>query len=169
MREAIGKLRERMDPIREGFYLIGLSGGAYSTPLLTALMPEIRGGVFRAEAVHVNHGLRGDESDGDEAFCGELCRREGIPFHAFRADLDGRKDEASAREARFAIFRRCLQETGAQAVILAHHADDQAETFLMRHFLGPSLNCIHMEKTQLFNYFFQKRQLVYSFPVSKFL
>ena len=132
MREAIGKLRERMDPIREGFYLIGLSGGADSTALLTALMPEIRGGVFRAEAVHVNHGLRGDESDGDEAFCGELCRREGIPFHAFRADLDGRKDEASAREARFAIFRRCLQETGAQAVILAHHADDQAETFLMR-------------------------------------
>ena len=132
MYEAISKLRARMDPIPEGRYLIGLSGGADSVALTLALLPEIREGRIRAEAVHVNHGLRGDEADGDEAFARNLCIREGIPFHPFRADLGGKTDEAAAREARYACFRACLEQTGARAVLLAHHADDQAETFLMR-------------------------------------
>ena len=52
------KLRGRFTPIPDGRYLIGLSGGADSVALLTALMPDIRAGRIRAEAVHVNHGLR---------------------------------------------------------------------------------------------------------------
>lgn len=132
MGEAIQALRAKMDPIPEGRYLIGLSGGADSVALLTALLPDIRGKRIQAEAVHVNHGLRGAEADGDERFCEELCRREGVAMKACRVDLAGRKDEASAREARYGAFRNEYAAFGADGLILAHHADDQAETFLMR-------------------------------------
>lgn len=132
MGEAIDRLRAGMDPIAAGHYLIGLSGGADSVALLMILLTDIRKGSIRAEAVHVNHGLRGAESDADEQFAADLCRREGIPLHVYRADLHGRRDEDAARKARLDCFRRCLAETGAQAVMLAHQADDQAETVLMR-------------------------------------
>ena len=132
MGEAIQALRAKMDPIPEGRYLIGLSGGADSVALLTALLPDMRGKRIHAEAVHVNHGLRGAEADGDERFCGELCRREGVAMKAFRVDLAGRTDEAAARDARYGIFRNEYAAYGADGLILAHHADDQAETFLMR-------------------------------------
>ena len=113
-------------------YLIGFSGGADSTALLIMLAPEIRNGRLQAEAIHVNHGLRGAESDGDERFAADLCSREGIPLRVYRADTGGRRDEAAAREARFACFRQGLMDAEADTVILAHHADDQAETFLIR-------------------------------------
>ena len=132
MGEPIETLRRKLSPIPGGRCLIGLSGGADSVALLMMLLPDIREGRIRAEAVHVNHGLRGAESDGDEQWCRELCEKERIPFFAARIDLSGRRDEAAAREARYAVFRQRAAETGADALLLAHHADDQAETFLMR-------------------------------------
>ena len=149
MHEACEKLRLRMNPVDKGRYLLGLSGGADSTALLTLLTPEARSGRIRLEAVHVNHGLRGCESDGDEQFCRELCEKEGIPFTAYKAELDGRKDEDSARKARFAFFREKLLQTGADALILAHNADDQAETFLMRLLRGAGpegLECMRSDE-----------------------
>ncbi len=125
-------LRRRMEPIPQGKYLIGLSGGADSTALLLMLLPDIRMGKIRLEAIHVNHGLRGSESDQDEHFCLSLCESEGIAFKAYHTDLSGRTDEAAAREARFSFFRQRYDETSADGLILAHNADDQAETFLMR-------------------------------------
>ena len=115
-----------------GFFLIGLSGGADSVALTMMLLPRIRDGKIRAAAVHVNHGLRGAESDEDECFVRNLCATLGIDCLVYRAELSGRHDEAAAREARFAFFREALQETGADALLLAHNANDQAETFLMR-------------------------------------
>ena len=149
MHKACEKLRLQIRKVHEGRYLLGLSGGADSTMLLTLLAPDAREGRIRLEAVHVNHGLRGAESDEDERFCRELCEREDIPFTAYKAELGGRKDEASARSARFAFFReRCL-ETGADALILAHNADDQAETFLMRLLRGAGpegLECMRSDE-----------------------
>ena len=150
MPETCDKLRQQLEPIAEGRYLIGLSGGADSTALLMMLMPDVREGRIRLEAVHVNHGLRGTESDDDERFCRELCEREGIPFTAYRAELDGRKDEASARAARFEFFRQRYRETSADGLILAHNADDQAETFLMRLMRGAGpdgLECMRSDET----------------------
>ena len=132
MGEAVDRLREKLLPIPAGRYLIGLSGGADSVALLEMILPLVRQGDISAEAVHINHCLRGQESDRDETFVRDLCRREQIPLHVYRADLKGRKDEASARAARFEYFRECISLTGADGIILAHHADDQAETFLMR-------------------------------------
>ena len=121
-----------MYPVEAGRYLIGLSGGADSVALLMTLIPDIREGQITAEAVHVNHGLRGAESDEDEAFCRSLCEKEKIPLTVFHADLHGKTDEDTARKARYGFFREKYREYRADALILAHHADDQAETFLMR-------------------------------------
>ena len=150
MKEAICKLSGKLSPISGGTYFLGLSGGADSVALLMMLLPDARNGRIRLEAVHVNHGLRGAESDGDERFCTELCNKEGIPLHLFRADLAGRTDEAAARAARYGFFRKLFSESKADALILAHHADDQAETFLMRLLRGSGpdgLECMKAEET----------------------
>ena len=139
-----------MYPIKAGRYLIGLSGGADSVALLMTLLPDIRDGRIAAEAVHVNHGLRGTESDDDEKFCRELCEREGVPLTVYRADLQGKTDEDSARKARYGFFREKYKAFKADGLILAHHADDQAETFLMRltRGAGPEgLECMREDET----------------------
>lgn len=138
-----------MNPVETGRYLIGLSGGADSVALLEMLLPDIREGRITAEAVHVNHGLRGTESDDDEEFCRQLCEREGVPLTVFRADLHGKTDEASARKARYVFFLERYKAFRADGLILAHHADDQAETFLMRltRGAGPEgLECMRKEE-----------------------
>lgn len=129
---SIESLRGKLAAVKNGRYLLGLSGGADSVALLMMLLPAVRDKQIYVEAIHVNHGLRGEESDEDERFCIALCEKEGIPLHVCGADLSGRTDEASAREARYAVFRKRYEEIGTDGLILAHHADDQAETFLMR-------------------------------------
>ena len=121
-----------MRPVDPGRYLIGLSGGADSVALLMMLLPDIREGRITAEAVHVNHGLRGTESDDDEEFCRRLCEKEGVQMTAFRAELHGKTDEASARKARYDFFKQRYEAFRADGLILAHHADDQAETLSVR-------------------------------------
>ena len=150
MYEAIEALSRRIRPVEEGSYLLGLSGGGDSVALLMMLLPAIHDKRIRVEAVHVNHGLRGIESEEDERFCRVLCHREGVPLYTCNAELSGRKDEASARKARHAVFRKRYSETGVDALILAHNADDQAETFLMRLLRGTGpdgLQCMKADET----------------------
>ena len=130
--KALAQLSTGISLPEKGSFLIGLSGGADSVALTMMTAALVREGKISAAAVHVNHGLRGAESDEDERFARKLCMELGIECLAYRADLSGRSDEAAAREARFACFRQALRETGADALMLAHNADDQAETFLMR-------------------------------------
>lgn len=150
MESGLNNLRSRMLAVPEGNYLLGLSGGADSVALLMLLLPDLREKRIGLQAIHVNHGLRDAESDGDEAFCRELCRREGVVLHTCRADLQGRKDEAAARAERFRLFRQKMEECGADALLTAHHADDQAETFLMRLMRGTGpegLACMDSDET----------------------
>lgn len=144
-------LRRKMDPLPEGKCLVGLSGGADSVALLVMSAGEHAPEGTSIEAVHVNHGLRGAESDRDESFVRELCGRYHVPLHIYRIDLQGRKDENTAREARFRCFRECMAETRADFLLLAHHADDQAETFMMRLMRGAGpegLGCIRAADTR---------------------
>ena len=116
--------------------LVGLSGGADSVALLLLLLE--RGG--RIEAVHVNHGLRGEDSDGDEAFVRALCAEKGVPLRVYRAAPDGKHaSEDWARRTRYGFFRQAMRETGADALALAHHRDDQAETLLLHLLRGSGL------------------------------
>ena len=130
--EAIRELSGKAGELPEGRCLAGFSGGADSTAMMFLLAAERDAGRIQPEAVHVNHGLRGAESDGDEAFCAEICRRLRIPLHTEHAELNGRTDENACREARFRCFRKVMDETRVDALVLAHNRDDLAETFLMR-------------------------------------
>ena len=132
-------LRERLGILPDGRCLVGFSGGADSTAMLLLLAEERETGRIRPEAVHVNHGLRGAESDGDEAFCRGLCKELRIPLHTERAELYGKSDENSCREERFRCFRKIMAETGIRSLVLAHNRDDLAETFLIRLLRGAGM------------------------------
>ena len=79
-----------------GKLLVGLSGGADSVALVHLLLDA----GCDVAAVHVNHGLRGDASDGDEAFVRTLCEALNVPLMTFRADPPENPGEGWAREAR---------------------------------------------------------------------
>ena len=93
---SIERLQARIHLPENGTFLIGLSGGADSVALTMMTAQRIREGTIRAAAVHVNHGLRGAESDEDERFARDLCRELGIACYVYRANLSGRSDEATA-------------------------------------------------------------------------
>ena len=128
MNAGMNKLAGKLTPIPPGKYLVGFSGGADSTGLLHLLLARRDAWGLELTAVHVNHGLRGDASDGDESWCAETCARLKIPIRISRIELNGRRDENSARDARMTCFRKWTEETGARGIILAHQQDDAAET-----------------------------------------
>ena len=132
-------LRERLGTLPDGRCLVGFSGGADSTAMMLLLAEERDTGRIRPEAVHVNHGLRGAESDSDEAFCRSFCKELRIKLHTERAELNGKSDENSCREERFRCFRKIMAETGIRSLVLAHNQDDLAETFLMRLLRGAGM------------------------------
>ena len=111
--------------------LVGLSGGRDSVALLLMLKQVLR--YPNLAACHVNHCIRGEESDADEQFCADLCKRLDIPFFCKRVDVPamakqtGMSLEAAARAARYQAF---AEYQSGNFIVLAHHADDQAETVL---------------------------------------
>ncbi|NQW02461.1 MAG: tRNA lysidine(34) synthetase TilS [Acidobacteria bacterium] len=110
---------------------VALSGGADSVALalwLHACTPL-------AGLIHVNHRLRGVESDRDEAFCRALAARLGLPIEVSVAPVavpPGRSPEAVARAVRYRAFAAAALSLQATRVVTAHTADDQAETVLLR-------------------------------------
>ena len=79
---------EEQDLIASGDrILVGLSGGADSVCLLAVLKALSKELTAELGAFHVNHGIRGEEADRDEAFAAELCDRFGIPFFAVRENI----------------------------------------------------------------------------------
>src|SRR5258708_1108720 len=118
-----------------------VSGGFDSTAMLLALA-ELRDEVDLV-AAHVNHHLRGAESEGDEAFVRDLCATLDIPLHVADGTLDAasvrdRGVEAAAREVRFARLQEIRRATDADCIATAHQKNDQAETVLMRLMTGGS-------------------------------
>lgn len=133
-----GSMAHRLLPLPERV-LLGLSGGADSMALCRLLMCLRERGHVAFSAVHVNHGLRGEDADGDEAFVRRFCAANDIPLRVVRLTPPANPSENWAREARYAAFREALAESGARAVCLAHHMDDQAETVLMHLLRGAGL------------------------------
>jgi len=124
-----------------------VSGGADSVALLLLLheansLPRNALGVGLS-AVHVHHGLRGEEADQDLAFVETLCLRLAVPLHVHRVSVpdrlaqsrsagDPETTEEAARALRYEVFARLLTEGHADSVLTAHTLDDQAETVLMK-------------------------------------
>jgi len=118
--------------------VVGVSGGADSTALLL-LFTELRNragndGFPELLVGHVHHGLRGQSADGDEEFVKELARSQGLECLVYRgsARRRGLSVEVAARALRHEAFRSWAQELRIDAIALAHHLDDQAETVLLR-------------------------------------
>ena len=127
--------------------VIGLSGGPDSVCLLSVLS-ELRPvlGIKSIHAVHVNHGLRGSESLGDEAFAGMIAEQFGATFDAVRYDVkamaekQGLGEEEMGRRLRYAAFELYREKYGAQRIAVAHNKNDQAETVLMRVIRGTGIH-----------------------------
>ena len=120
--------------------LAAVSGGLDSTCLARALDALAKSGeISRLELAHVDHGLR-PESPQDAAFCRGLAVELGVPFHTVRFERSDYRAKANlqaeARRLRHAWLNETLRGRGLDAVALAHHADDQAETVVFRLFRG---------------------------------
>ncbi len=134
-------------PEAGGRLVIGVSGGPDSTAL-ALLMHELNQTEkhgWRLHLAHLNHGLRGLDSDSDARFVADLAGRhdwevtiENRPVKELAA-RDNLTLEEAARNERYAFFERVLEATQAKAVATAHHADDNVETVLHRLLRGTGI------------------------------
>ena len=117
-----------------GRVLCAVSGGLDSMCLLHFLLEQPG---FRVTAAHFNHQLRGGEADRDEAFVRDFCAARHIPFLSGSGDVrllaekEGLSAEEAARRLRYDFLNRAAEEGGYDAILTAHHADDNAETMLL--------------------------------------
>lgn len=124
----------------------GVSGGADSVALLLCL----HAAGIRQTAVHCNFHLRGAESDRDNIFVVDLCRRYGVELIELSYDVKGYMSrntsgrklsvEMACRDLRYADFRRILMERGADRIAVAHNSDDNVETLLLNLFRGSGVS-----------------------------
>ncbi len=129
---------------RDGARLLcAVSGGCDSVAILHALCRLRSQRAIQVFAVHVQHGLRGADSQADESFVRKLCESLNVPLTVENARLTGDMRtpgmETMARERRRQIFSHRVQALHADALLLAHHRDDQAETVLMHLFRGSGM------------------------------
>jgi tRNA(Ile)-lysidine synthetase-like protein len=126
----------KISDILPGPWAIGISGGADSVALLTLLRerPDLH-----LHIVHLNHETRGPESDADADFVSTLASQAGLPCTVARlSDIECNQENvpnnpsARYRAARLSLFSQVVNTYHLLGVILAHHADDQAETILHR-------------------------------------
>jgi tRNA(Ile)-lysidine synthase len=114
-------------------WLVGVSGGADSVALLHLL---VAAGFRDLIVCHLDHQLRGRASTEDARFVRRLAEKLGLPCECGRIDIRKRIKvqaeslETAARHARHEFFAQCSVNYGCNRVLLAHHADDQAETVL---------------------------------------
>ena len=114
--------------------LCAVSGGVDSMYLLHRMTELAAQRGFTVGCAHFNHGLRGTESDRDEAFVRTQCAHLGVPFYAGRGDVAsvrGMGTEGAARQLRYAFLTDCAAAHGYDWIATAHTADDNAETLLL--------------------------------------
>ena len=125
-------LDSRFSPRRR--YLLGISGGRDSVALLHALLEA---GARKVVLCHLNHQLRGLFSAHDAAFVRDLAESCDLPFEIARANVQRRAEdekisiEVASRRSRHDFFAECGRKHRCNTVLLAHHADDNAETILL--------------------------------------
>ncbi len=126
--------------------VVGVSGGPDSMALLYLLI-EVRSRIdFNLVIAHVNHGVRGVEASGDEEFVRQQAKKLNLPYYSKNVDMigygrqKGITAEEAGRELRYGFFRNILLELGGGKIAVAHNANDQGETLLMRIFRGTGID-----------------------------
>ena len=126
--------------------LVAASAGLDSNALVHALLEITREKCLKVSLGHVNHGLRGDESEADQQAVFELADRLGVPAFSRRVEPEqlrvGRSSrerptlQEAARTLRYRALREMAVEAGCRHIATAHNMNDQAETVLLRVFRG---------------------------------
>lgn len=122
-----------------------VSGGPDSMALLHIMKAAADRDGWRVVAAHANHGFRGAESDAEAALVRETADAWGVPLAVASLEMPayiaatGLNSQAASRERRYAWLRETARACGASAIAVAHHADDQAETVLMRVLRGSGI------------------------------
>ena len=122
--------------------ILALSGGIDSMVLMDLLLKA----KVEFVAAHCNFHLRGDESNGDDWFVRKFAEKRGIQCYVKHFETEkyaakyGISIEMAARELRYSWFEQLRQESGYDKIAVAHHADDQAETFFINLLRGAGLN-----------------------------
>ena len=143
LNERLLKTIRKQDLIKPGERVaVAVSGGADSVALLLLLL-DLRSelGIVLSVA-HVNHKLRGEESDADERFVAELAQQHRLELHSTAAPLPPTQNsgvEAAARKLRYDFFRQIARENRVSKTATAHTLDDQAETVLLRLLRGTGI------------------------------
>ncbi len=154
MTERIWEWMEQEKMIEAGDLVIaGVSGGADSVYLLLCLLEYRKKINFAVRAVHVEHGIRGEESLRDARFVRELCEKKQVSCRVYHVDVPrcaregGMGLEEAARALRYDCYgkeavrcaRQKMQGKGRIRIALAHHANDNAETMLFRMIRGSGI------------------------------
>jgi tRNA(Ile)-lysidine synthase len=140
--ERVSKTISRYSMLPRGSRVIAaVSGGPDSVCLLHMLAELAPEAGLRLEVAHLNHMLRGTESDADQRFVEELAGKLNLRFHCGQADVAARRGnlEQSARRARQSFFASLNDGGAAGRVATGHTRDDQAETVLLRLLRGSGL------------------------------
>ena len=126
--------------------VVAVSGGADSMALLDLLLHLQERRALSVHVAHFEHGIRGEASREDADYVAAFCRARGVACSVEAADVPRYAKErrmsleTAARELRYAFLRRVKAHVGAQAIAVAHHADDQAETVLQHILRGAGLH-----------------------------
>ncbi|MDO4931441.1 MAG: tRNA lysidine(34) synthetase TilS [Prevotellaceae bacterium] len=127
---------------KEELHIVALSGGADSVCLLRVML--MLG--YKVHAAHCNFKLRGEESERDEQFCKDLCKKLGVELHLTHFDtltysiLHKISVEMAARNLRYSYFEQLRKAIGASSIIVAHHRDDNVETILLNLIRGTGIH-----------------------------
>jgi tRNA(Ile)-lysidine synthase len=129
----------------EEIVVVGVSGGADSVCLLHVLAKWQKGLGIKLHVAHLNHQLRGVESEADAKYVSKLAGSLGIPITIDRQDVAAYRIERNisveeaGRELRYAFLARVAREVGANRIAVGHTRDDQVETILMHILRGTGI------------------------------
>ncbi len=119
--------------------LVGLSGGADSvclSDILCKLSLEVG---FKIILCHLNHNWRGEQSLSDMQFCINFANERHLEILTETLSENEKHTETNARELRYEFFKECIEKTNADAIILAHNKNDNAETLIYRIIKGTGI------------------------------
>lgn len=126
---------------RQAKIVLGISGGPDSACLLNIFSKLQKKYALELSIAHVNYHLRKKDSDRDEQFVEKLAEKYNLSLDILEAKVEGKdKSEESLRLVRYAFFEEVRRENKFDLIAVAHNADDQAETVLMRLIRGTGLH-----------------------------
>ena len=145
--QKIEELRRLIGDTRSASFLLAVSGGMDSMCMADLFLNEVGADSFAV--AHCNFHLRCEESDGDEALVRDWADSKGVRVH--RVDFDtvsyaeehGVSIEMAARDLRYGWFEQLCDEFGYDVVVVAHNANDNAETLMLNLLRGTGLNGLH--------------------------